>query len=410
MGPVQLYAWHFMAYPYLPADFDEKYDSAWVTIPNALWDRKRTHGLYQEYIDQLAYADELGFDGVVLNEHHQNAYGLMPEPNIIAAALTQRTKRCKIAVIGNLIPIRLNPMQIAEEYAMLDSISGGRMICGFVVGGPQEAFNFDIPAPQARLQFWEGIDLVVRSWTEPGPFAHEGTYYPLRYVNPWPLPEQRPHPPVWIPGAFSIETVEETAKRGFSFFLSTRSKGASVVSASNRFKDAVQRHGQQYRPDRFGVLISVYVSENDRQAEAESEEAVWYYLRNCLKGHVRTKGRSLTFGIGAPNQTLRSREAFYESRPPGPARMLGDLDTWDELKEFGSVIVGGPERVREHLWSIIEEAHVGSLLIQFHMGNLEDRLARKSMRLFAEEVAPWLRERSGALFERHYPAEPVTAR
>ena len=200
MQPVQLYAWHFMSYPYLPPDFDEQYDSAWVTVPNALWDHERTRGLYQEYIDQLAYADELGFDGVVLNEHHQNAYGLMPEPNIIAAALTQRTKRCKIAVIGNLIPIRLNPMQIAEEYAMLDSISGGRMICGFVVGGPQEAFNFDLPAPQARLQFWEGVDLIRRAWTEPGPFAHEGAYYPLRYVNPWPLPEQRPHPPIWIPG------------------------------------------------------------------------------------------------------------------------------------------------------------------------------------------------------------------
>jgi alkanesulfonate monooxygenase SsuD/methylene tetrahydromethanopterin reductase-like flavin-dependent oxidoreductase (luciferase family) len=398
-----------MAYPYLPADFDEKYESAWVTVPNALWDRERTRGLYQEYIDQLAYADELGFDGVVLNEHHQNAYGLMPAPNIIAATLTQRTKHAKIAVIGNLIPIRLNPLQIAEEYAMLDSISDGRMICGFVVGGAAEAFNFDLPAPQARNQFWEGIDLVLRAWTEPGPFAHEGKYYPLRYVNTWPLPQQRPHPPVWIPGAFSLETVDETAKRGFSFFLSTRSKGAAVVQAASRFKEAVERHGQHYRPERFGVLISVYVSDDDKTAEAESEEAVWYYLRNCLKGHVRTKGRSLTIGIGSPNMTLRSREALLSSRPAG-AKMLGDIEGWDELRQYGSVIAGGPERVREHLWSIIEEAHVGSLLIQFHMGNMPNELARKSMRLFAQEVAPWLRERSAKLFGSAYPdPEPVRA-
>lgn len=393
-----------MAYPYLPEDFDEKYETAWVTVPNALWDRERTHGLYQTYIDQLAYADELGFDGMVLNEHHQNAYGLMPTPNIIAATLTQRTKRGKIAVIGNLVPIRLNPIQIAEEYAMLDSISGGRMICGFVVGGPAEAFNYDMPAPQMRLQFWEGIDLIMRAWTEPGPFAHEGRYYPLRYVNTWPLPEQRPHPPIWVPGAFSIETVEAVAKRGFSFFLSTRSKGAQVVQASKRFKDAVEAAGQHYRPERFGVLISVYVSDNDRQAEEESKEGVWYYLRNCLKGHVRTKGRSLSFGVGSPNMSLRSRQALLESRP-GAMRMLGDIDTWEELRQFGSVVVGGPERVREHLWSIIEEAHVGSLLIQFHMGNMEDALVRKSMRLFAEEVAPWLRERSSKLFDSVYPNE-----
>src|ERR1700743_460857 len=85
--PVQLYCWHFMAYPYLPADFDEKYDSGWVTVPNSLWDAERSRGLYQEYIDQLVYASELGFDGMVLNEHHQNIYGLMPSPNLIAAAL-----------------------------------------------------------------------------------------------------------------------------------------------------------------------------------------------------------------------------------------------------------------------------------------------------------------------------------
>jgi alkanesulfonate monooxygenase SsuD/methylene tetrahydromethanopterin reductase-like flavin-dependent oxidoreductase (luciferase family) len=157
------------------------------------------------------------------------------------------------------------------------------------------------------------------------------------------------------------------------------------------------------------VLISVYVSESDEQARAESEESIWYYLRNCLKGHVRTKGRSLSFGIGSPNMSLRSRQAFLESRP-ADLKMLGDIESWDELKQFGSVVVGTPETVREHLWSIIEEAHVGSLLIQFHMGNLPNDLTRKSMRLFAEQCAPWLRERSAALFDRTYPhEEPVGA-
>ena len=93
MHPVQLFHWHFMAYPYLPPDFDERFDTGWVTVPNSLWDREKTDGLYQEYIDQLAEAAGLGFDGLVLNEHHQNIYGLMPSPNIIASALTQRTER-----------------------------------------------------------------------------------------------------------------------------------------------------------------------------------------------------------------------------------------------------------------------------------------------------------------------------
>jgi alkanesulfonate monooxygenase SsuD/methylene tetrahydromethanopterin reductase-like flavin-dependent oxidoreductase (luciferase family) len=195
MKPVQLFCWHFMAYPHLPRDFDEKYDSGWVTVPNNLWDDEKARGLYQEYIDQLAYADELGFDGMVLNEHHQNIYGLMPSPNLIAAALTQRTTRGKIVVLGNLLPLHLNPMRVAEEYAMLDQMSNGRLIAGFAPGAGPETFNYDVPSATTRERFWEGVDLIVRAWSEDGPFAHEGRYYPLRYVNPWPRPLQKPLPP-----------------------------------------------------------------------------------------------------------------------------------------------------------------------------------------------------------------------
>src|SRR5262245_58684615 len=97
---MQFYFFHLMPWPFLPDDFDQKYDSAWVWLPNSLYDPVKGHDLYRAYIDVLAYADELGFDGVCVNEHHQNAYGLMPSPNVIAGALTQRTKNCKIAVIG----------------------------------------------------------------------------------------------------------------------------------------------------------------------------------------------------------------------------------------------------------------------------------------------------------------------
>ena len=135
-----------MAYPYLPADFDEKYDTGWVTVPNSLWDAQKSRGLYQQYIDQLAYADELGFDGMVLNEHHQNIYGLMPSPNLIAAALSQRTKRGKIVILGNLLPLHLNPLRVAEEYAMLDNMSDGRLIAGFAPGSGPETFNYDVPS------------------------------------------------------------------------------------------------------------------------------------------------------------------------------------------------------------------------------------------------------------------------
>ena len=151
MNPAQLFCWHFMAYPHLPADFDEKYDSGWVTVPNELWDSEKSKGLYQEYIDQLALADRLGFDGLVLNEHHQNVYGLAPSPNLIAAALTQVTSHGKIVVLGNLLPLHMNPLRVAEEYAMLDMMSGGRIIAGFAPGGGPETFNYDVPSAPSRV-------------------------------------------------------------------------------------------------------------------------------------------------------------------------------------------------------------------------------------------------------------------
>ena len=402
MHPVRLFCWHFMAYPHLPEDFDENHTSGWVTVPNKLWDRKKSRGLYQTYIDQLAYGDELGFDGLVLNEHHQNIYGLMASPNLIASALTQKTEKAKIVVLADLPPLYLNPLRVAEEFAMLDNMSNGRLIAGFAVGGGPESFNYNVPSPHGRRRLWEAIDLVVRSWTDEGPFHHEGPCYPLRYVNIWPKPLQTPHPQVWVPGSRSIESMEEVAKRGYCYFLSSRSHGDGTKAAALEFAQVMEKHNKTYTPFNMGVLLSVYVSDSDEQAKAEAEKPVWYFLRNCLKGHLRQKGKSMTFGPGVPSQSLRSWEAFLNA-PRSSGRMLGDADSWDELEARNSIIVGSPETVREKLWGFVEQAQVGNLLIQFHFGNMEDKLARKSMRLFAEEVAPALRRDSGNLFDQEFP-------
>ena len=150
---MQFYFFHLMPWPYLPDDFDQKYDSAWVWLPNSLYDPVKGHELYREYINTLAYADELGFDGICVNEHHQNAYGLMPSPNVIAGALTQRTSRCKIAVIGNALPMYNPPLRVAEEFAMLDVMSNGRLVAGMVIGGGPEYYSYQINPTYARERF-----------------------------------------------------------------------------------------------------------------------------------------------------------------------------------------------------------------------------------------------------------------
>ena len=192
MKPVQLFCWHFMAYPYLDKDFDKSGHSGWVTVPNKLWDNKRRAASIKNISTSSPTPTSSASTAWCLNEHHQNIYGLMPSPNIIASALTQSTTRGKIVVLGNLLPLHLNPMRVAEEYAMLDQMSNGRLIAGFAPGGGPETFNYDVPSANTREKFWEAADLIVRSWTDDGPFAHEGRYFPLRYVNLWPKPLQKP--------------------------------------------------------------------------------------------------------------------------------------------------------------------------------------------------------------------------
>jgi alkanesulfonate monooxygenase SsuD/methylene tetrahydromethanopterin reductase-like flavin-dependent oxidoreductase (luciferase family) len=401
--PVELYCWHFMAYPHLPADFDQTYDTGWVTVPNRLWDTEKSRGLYQQYIDQLAYADELGFDGMVLNEHHQNIYGLMPSPNLIAAALSQRTKRGKIVILGSLLPLHLNPLRVAEEYAMLDNMSDGRLIAGFAPGSGPESFNYDVPSPVSRQQFWEAVDLIHRSWTKDGPFTAEGRHYPLRYVNPWPRPQQQPHPPIWIPSSRSTSTLWQIAKRGYSYFLSSRSHGSETARAQVQFAKILEEHGEPYRPHRMGILMSAYVGETDAQAQAEAKEGVWYFLKNCLKGHLRHgAGRQLTFGAGIPYFSAEDYRAYLAHTDPTKP-LLGDAEDWDDLQRSQSIIVGSAETVHRRILDIIEQAPVGHLLIQFHLGNMDDALTRRSMHRFATQVAPRLREDTTKLFGQRFP-------
>src|SRR5438132_292977 len=211
---MKIFMFHLMPWAYLPASYE---GPAWVKCPNSHYDARRGHDLYNRYIDELMRAEALGFDGVCVNEHHANAYGNMPSPNLIAAILARQPARMRIAVVGNALPLYNPPIRVAEEYAMIDVISGGRLIAGMVVGGGPEYYSNGLNPAEARGRFNEALDLILRCWTEPGPFVHNGKHYKLRYVNPWPTPLQKPHPPIWIPGAGSYETMDFVARRRWAY-------------------------------------------------------------------------------------------------------------------------------------------------------------------------------------------------
>jgi alkanesulfonate monooxygenase SsuD/methylene tetrahydromethanopterin reductase-like flavin-dependent oxidoreductase (luciferase family) len=188
---MKLHSFHLMPYSDLPEDFKQKYRSVWVDVPSHLFDPAKAHDMYTDYLDELEYAAEMGFDGICVNEHHQNAYGLMPSPNLMASALARNTKDVGIVVLGNSLALYNPPTRVAEEFAMLDVLSGGRLVAGFPVGTSMDTnYGYGTPPAILRDKYREAHDLVVKAWSEPEPFVWNGKYTQLRYVNTWPRPIQ----------------------------------------------------------------------------------------------------------------------------------------------------------------------------------------------------------------------------
>ena len=374
---MRFFSFHLAPYPALPADYD---GPAWVTVPNRLYDPRLGADLYNRYLDELVLAEELGFDGVCVNEHHQNAYGLMPSPNLMAAALARETERVKIAVVGNALPLYDPPTRVAEEFAMIDNISRGRLIAGFVVGGGPEYYSFSINPAHARERFDEAHEIILKAWTEDGPQEYIGKHYKLRFLNTWPKPVQQPHPEVWIPGAGSLETMEFVARHRYAY-MGIPYFHIDVFDRTFRmFREACEREGYTYDPNQAGWLTPIYVAETDEQARAEFEEHWWYFVKRLLPG----------IDISPPGYTsLRSMENIMKGR----GSFASTLSSWEQTTEGQYVIWGSPETVYEKLEANLTRLGTGNLLGLFQLGTLPADKTRRNLELFASEVMPKLRQR-----------------
>jgi len=272
---MKFFFFHFMPYLHLAPELRAQYDSAWMMLPNRAYDPEKGHELYNRYLDEMELSEALGFDGVVLNEHHSTAYGLMPSPNIICATLARRTKRIKIAILGNATPLRDHPLMVAEELAMLDNIMGGRLISGFVRGIGTEYLVWGVNPTTSHERFHESQELIVRAWTEREPFAFEGKHYHIPWVNVWPRPYQQPHPPIWIPTNGSTETVEWAARADHRYkYVQNLSAAAACKKYMDMYRATAERNGWEATPANLGWGCPVYVAETDEAALREMKPHV----------------------------------------------------------------------------------------------------------------------------------------
>lgn len=376
---MRVMSFHLMPYAPLDVSVQKEYRSAWVVLPNSYYDPKVGHELYNRYLDELELAAELGFDGVCINEHHQTAYGLMPSPVVMASALSRRIKDAKIAILGNAFCLRDNPLTLAEEHAMIDVITGGRVISGFVRGVGSEYFSFGTNPVHSLARHKEAADLVVRAWTETGPFAFEGEHYHIPYVNLWPRPYQDPHPPIWCPSQGSSETIEWSADPSRKFtYLQTYSPRDNVSKYLDMYREIAQtKYGYEASSDQIGWCAPMYVGETDEQALAEAGEHFEMMFNVLLP-----KFSELMFfppGYMSPDSLKRVLAMKKGSRGSATAEML---------IEKGIVLCGSPDTVVKQITKAHNEMGFSELLCMLMFGSLPGHLAEKNIRLFAEHVLP----------------------
>jgi alkanesulfonate monooxygenase SsuD/methylene tetrahydromethanopterin reductase-like flavin-dependent oxidoreductase (luciferase family) len=268
---VKISMFHLMPHRELPDDFEKRYKSVWVDPPfHELADATRVGQYYNWTLDELLYAARAGFDGVCTNEHHQNAYGFMPGPNLMGSALAKATNGLDVAIVqmGSTLPTTNPPIRVAEEYAMIDCISGGRLVAGMPLGSPMDAnMIYGIPPIEQRERYYEAHDLIIKAWTSREMFAWNGKYQKLGMVNLWPRPVQTPHPPVCVPGTGSLSTWDFSAKHDHCYcFLSYfgNQLGKKVMDG---FWEFVDQSKLDPNPHRAGFLQLVAVGDTDAQAE-----------------------------------------------------------------------------------------------------------------------------------------------
>jgi alkanesulfonate monooxygenase SsuD/methylene tetrahydromethanopterin reductase-like flavin-dependent oxidoreductase (luciferase family) len=377
---VNLVLFHLMPYAELDLEAGRRHGTVWVHLPNRHFDPEKGHKLYNRYLDELEYGEALGFDGVSVNEHHQTAYGLMPSPIVTASALARRTSRVRIAILGSALPLREHPLTVAEEHAMIDVISGGRLVSGFVRGIGAEYHTFGVNPTVSHERFHEAHDLIVRAWTEPGPFAFQGKHYNVQYVNLWPRPYQKPHPPIWIPSQGSKETIDWASHPDRRYpYLQTFSPVRVVERYLKQYRAAAKGYGYDAKDSQLGWAVPVYVSDTDEKARAEAKPHFEAFRNVFVKMPLEM--------LLPPGYT--SRESL-KNVMKAKAQMFGDV-TIDQAVELGLFVCGSAGTVRKAFESYWNDLRFGNLLVMCQFGTLPADLTRRNMELFAREVMPSLK-------------------
>ncbi|MBI5948584.1 MAG: LLM class flavin-dependent oxidoreductase [Chloroflexi bacterium] len=392
---------HLMPWPDLPDDFQQKHRSVWVDPDYALYDPEKGNAVYNEYLDELEFAEKVGFDGLGVNEHHSNAYGLMPSPNLIAAALARRTERAALLVMGNSIALYNPAVRVAEEFAMLDVISGGRLIAGFPVGTSMDTnFTYGVTPATLRERYYEAHDLILQAWTDKGVSTFNGKHNQVRYLNPWPRPLQQPHPPIWIPGGGSIETWSWCADMNYLYSYLSYSGYIRAKRTIDMWWEQIDQRGLERNPFQCGFAQAFLVAETDAEAKKLYEKHVDYFYNRCL--HVYPG-----FADAPGYRTNATVKAGMRSQMEMIKTIAKERQSWEALVENGYIIAGSPDTVCEKLEQMATTLHSGHIMALQQLGNMPRDLTLYNTQMFAEKVMPHFKDKFEKDYVDHWMPKPL---
>lgn len=365
-----------------PEDEGRSFGNTALMFSNKYFDPVEGSRLYNERIEEYIYAEEMGADGIMLNEHHNAPFCMQAKINICASILASVTKRVKIVLLGNPLPLADNPLRLAEELAMIDMISKGRLVSGFVRGGGTEQLASGVNPAYNRERFEEAHDLIVKAWSVPGPFRWEGTHYQHRVVNPWALPLQQPHPRIWIPGVASKETIIWAAKHRYPYICLN-----TTVDTTKKiwevYDEAAAEVGYTPGPENRGYLLRVHVADSEEKALRNAREFMWMQGEFTGLGHPVWGAPA---GYGSPS----NRRTFVEvaaGRKANPRAL-----PFERQIEDMQIIAGTPEQVIAKLKYIMEATRPGIFAFWGNDGKVTHEDSMRCIQLLGQEVMPAVRD------------------
>ncbi len=349
-------------------------------VPNRRFDPRTGEKLYNAYLDNMVYAEECGFDWVGCNEHHMSPFGMMSNPNLIGASLIQRTKRIKIAMVGNLIPL-LNPLRVAEEYAMLDVLSGGRLVAGMFRGIPHEYVAYNMSPSESYGRLIEATQLIIKAWTEPEPFGWEGEYYQYRAVSIWPRPIQQPHPRIIMSGS-SPRSAEIAGQFGAMFGIAQLKTFDNARNLIEIYRQSARAHGFDPKPEDVLVSLTLSIAEDADEAKETLTNGRRFFA-DVLGGGLRTAQKLVLQKTRYYDDEMKDK--FVDARKSAQISV-------DDLLEQGTILCGTPKMVVDQLKRVHAVMGHGVTNINMKVGNIPDEKIYQGMDLFKDKVLPQVRD------------------